>query len=278
MRPGDHAQQSAATNLCPDTIVQRARCAGIVEPMTIRWLTAVLDVAAGDYKADVRFWSAVTAATAARGGSRPEQSTALVPEVGDAYLAVAPVDSHSGCHLEIHTNDPGRLADKAASLGARLEPSPSALTGLCSPAGLRFHALAWNGQCRRPPPRSWSAGQRSLVDQLCIDVPPEDFDAECNFWAALTGWDHRAGGAGFRYLPRPPDIPLRLLLQRLDDAHSGPARSHLDLACSDVAAESRRHEALGASVAYHGRVWTTLRDVAGIAYCITRRDPDTGTL
>jgi hypothetical protein len=49
-------------------------------------------------------------------------------------------------------------------------------------------------------------------------------------------------------------------------------------ACEIDAAECRRHEALGAAVAYEGRVWTTLRDPAGIAYCITRRDPDTGTL
>ena len=31
-------------------------------------------------------------------------------------------------------------------------------------------------------------------------------------------------------------------------------------------------------MAYEGRVWATLHDPAGIVYCITRRDPDTGTL
>jgi len=111
-----------------------------------------------------------------------------------------------------------------------------------------------------------------------IDIPPDAFGDECDFWAELTGWEHRAGGPGFRYLPWPAGMPLRLLLKRLGDPRVGSGRSHLDLACSDVAAECRRHEALGATVAYEGRVWTTRHDPAGIVYCITRRGPDTGTL
>jgi Glyoxalase-like domain len=56
------------------------------------------------------------------------------------------------------------------------------------------------------------------------------------------------------------------------------ATAHPDLACDDVDAETTRHEALGATVVRVMPNWTTLRDPAGLSYCITRRNPDTGTL
>jgi hypothetical protein len=79
-------------------------------------------------------------------------------------------------------------------------------------------------------------------------------------------------------LARPDGIPLRLLLQRLDDAKVGQGRGHLDLACNDVPAERRRHLALGASLVRQTPNWTTLADPTGLEYCVTRRDPTTGTL
>jgi hypothetical protein len=50
------------------------------------------------------------------------------------------------------------------------------------------------------------------------------------------------------------------------------------LACDDVAAERERHEALGAVVVRQVPNCTTLLDPMGLAYCITRRAPSTGTL
>ena len=73
-------------------------------------------------------------------------------------------------------------------------------------------------------------------------------------------------------------MPLRLLLQRLDDDPDAPCRAHLDLACDDVAAEQDRHEALGAVVVRQMPNWTTLPDPTRLAYCVTRRNPSTGTL
>jgi hypothetical protein len=105
------------------------------------------------------------------------------------------------------------------------------------------------------------------------------FAAESRFWAALTSWELRPGSRPeFRYLARPDGIPLRLLLQRLDDAKVGQGRGHLDLACNDVPAERRRHLALGASLVRQTPNWTTLADPTGLEYCVTRRDPTTGTL
>jgi predicted enzyme related to lactoylglutathione lyase len=128
-----------------------------------------------------------------------------------------------------------------------------------------------------------------LVDQACIDIPPEIFGAEAGFWSALTGWERRPGSRPeFEYLVRPAGIPLRLLLQRLDKGGlddeggigdpGGRCRAHLDIACDDLAAERARHEALGAEVVRTIANWTTLRDPANREYCITRRDPITGSL
>jgi Glyoxalase-like domain len=131
----------------------------------------------------------------------------------------------------------------------------------------------------RPPPSLWPGGDRSLVDQLCLDIPPGAFAVECAFWAALTGWERRSGSRPeFESLVRPPGMPLRLLLQRVGDEQVARGRAHLDLACDDVTAERRRHEALGATVVRTMPNWTTLLDPAGLAYCITCRDPGTGTL
>jgi hypothetical protein len=72
-------------------------------------------------------------------------------------------------------------------------------------------------------------------------------------------------------------MPLRLLLQRLDADDEREAGAHLDLACDNVPAERARHERMGAAVVAEPS-WTTLRDPAGLAYCITRRGPKTGGL
>ena len=93
---------------------------------------------------------------------------------------------------------------------------------------------------------------------------------EPGFWCALTGWElwHSPYADEFHSLVRPRGIPIRLLLQRLGAEESGPVRAHLDIATDDRAAETRRHAALGARVA----------DPAGLAYCLTDRDAESGML
>jgi hypothetical protein len=126
-------------------------------------------------------------------------------------------------------------------------------------------------ESRRPAPAG-PPGQQALVDQLCLDIPIDRFDAEADFVARLTGWEHRAGSRPeFDHLLRPPQIPLRLLLQRV--AAGGRVGAHLDWACEDVAAEVARHRSQGAEVVRTTSEWTTLRDPAGLEYCLTCRDP-----
>ena len=73
-------------------------------------------------------------------------------------------------------------------------------------------------------------------------------------------------------------MPLRLLLQRLDESQAPGCTAHLDLASDNVPAERARHESLGAEVVRVMPSWTTLQDPAGLRYCITGRNPVTGKI
>jgi hypothetical protein len=83
----------------------------------------------------------------------------------------------------------------------------------------------------------------------------------------------------FAYLVRPADMPLRILFRRLDaPPPGGRASGHLDLAATEVGAEVELHETWGAQVLARFPNWTALADPTGKPYCITGRDPATGTL
>lgn len=141
-------------------------------------------------------------------------------------------------------------------------------------AYLPFCVSGEDGGPARPPAARWPAGPVSRVDQFCLDIAADVYDAECRFWADLTGWEPRDSPlVTFRCLTRPAGMPLRLLLQRTGDQPGTTVRAHPDLACSGVDAEVARHEGLGATRSHDGDGWITMRDPAGLAYCITRRPP-----
>jgi hypothetical protein len=200
----------------------------------------------------------------------------LVPEKGDAFLRVQRLAAGpAGCHLVVHVDEVVTAGELATSLGA----TPLRPPAFSSPGGFVFCIVSHHGEGERPPPTGWPDGHRSLVDQMCLDIPPRPFAPEAIFWAALTGWERRTGSRPeFEYLVRPPEMPLRLLLQRLDEDQPGPCRAHLDLACDDVISEQRRHELLGATAVRTMPNWTTMRGPAGTEYCITRRDPFSGVI
>ncbi|MGW7818412.1 VOC family protein [Streptomyces puniciscabiei] len=96
-------------------------------------------------------------------------------------------------------------------------------------------------------------------------------------WAGLTGWERLKGSRPeFEVLRPPTGLPVRILLQRLDDER--PASAHLDLACADMAAVRARPEEHGTARVSEGPRWTVMRDPAGGVYCLTGRDPETGGL
>lgn len=244
-------------------------------------MTAFLDVPAASFEAASAFWAAVTRTTVSAPRGVDGEFATLVPSAGDAYLRVQRrAAGPARIHLDLHVDDVDTVVAAAVGAGAALV-ARRGYAVLTSPAGLTFCVVPHRGEAVRPAPVERADGGRELIDQVCIDVPPERYDAECAFWTVLTGWPHRTGStADLSLLERPPGQPLRVLLQRLG-AEDGAtaARAHLDLAVgAPTAAAVAAHVAGGAVVHHEGPRWVTLVDPAGLPYCLTERDPDTGTI
>jgi hypothetical protein len=173
-----------------------------------------------------------------------------------------------------------QAAERAVALGATVRHASEGLVIADSPGGFTFCLVRWHGESTVPPPASLDSGGPSRADQLCLDIPPDAFERECEFWAALTGWDLRPGSLPeFAYLDRPTPIPIRLLLQRRD--HADPldqVTGHVDFACASRELLATRHATSGARVLSASRHWTTMADPTGRLYCLTGRDPQTGRL
>lgn len=243
--------------------------------VTLRWLTAFLDIPAPVHGAGLAFWAEVTGTTVSPTRGEHDEFVTLDPTDGDAYLRVQRVDEGpGGVHLDLHADDPVAFAWRAVSLGALEVATPEpGLVVLRSPGGFGF-CVSGGGGWRRP------LATPGVVDQVCLDVPPSLLEAEAFFWHELTLAPLRAGRTGeFVVLERGEGMPLRLMLQRLDDERPAPVTAHLDLAGgTELSLVVERHQALGALVLHEGLHWVTLRDPAGLPYCVTRRDPETGVL
>lgn len=114
-----------------------------------------------------------------------------------------------------------------------------------------------------------------VLDQVCIDIPATRWDAEIAAWQQATGRELTKGGRPeFAFLGE--DGAPRILLQRLDEEH-GEVRAHPDFATRDREAETRRHEELGARLVEVFEPWTVMRAPDGHLYCLTDRDPLTGS-
>jgi predicted enzyme related to lactoylglutathione lyase len=238
--------------------------------MSIRWITGFLDTPS---RVAEPFWVAVTGTVLSDRRDGGVFAT-LLPRSGDACLRVQVTGSApAGSHLDLHVADVPAAAGAAVALGASVVAGSGDLVVLRSPAGIGFCLVVWRGESVVPAAVTWpGGGQRSVADQVALDVPAALYDAEVSFWSALTGWHHqRSDLPQFQFLDGGPGLPLRLLLQRIGSSRPGV---HLDFACDDADAEVDRHVGLGASVVR--RVpgdWTTLRDPAGREYCVTRRAP-----
>ena len=248
--------------------------------MAILWLTAFLDYPGIDFAAGTNFWLAVTTSTLSPPRGADGEFATLLPSSGDAYLRVQRIgEGVANCHLDLHVDDIAASAARAQDLGASVVRKGLGIVTMRSPGGMDFCLVSHHGEHERPQPELWPDGHRSILDQVCVDVAPYAFADECAFWAEFTRWPlHEASRSEFAYLTRPSDVALRLLFQRVEDPNKTRASAHLDLASDDVASEVERHQSLGAHVLWELEDWTTLRDPAGLAYCVTRRRPDTGTL
>lgn len=235
-------------------------------------MSAFIDVPAPDFESSVSFWSAVSGCSpSTRRGSEQEFLT-LVPPTGDDHLRMQRVgDGSPRIHLDLHVSDPRACADRAVSLGAD-EIADHGHVVMRSPGGLTF-CFVDHPAAHASPPTSWPDGSRSIVDQVCLDIPKSGSDSEARFWQELLQWPHTDSSyAEFERLVRPDDQALRVLLQRTDD--DGQVRAHLDLACSSRERELQRHVGLGARVVSERDRWTVLEDPVGMTYCLTDRSPD----
>ncbi|MFF4842107.1 VOC family protein [Streptomyces collinus] len=240
---------------------------------TIRWTYAFVDRPLGRLAEAHAFWTAVTGTGLSGFRGEHREFVTLLPDGADPCLKLQGVlDGEGGAHLDFFVEDVRAFLATATGLGAVTAADHGDWAVLRSPGGQPFCVGAWQGEAVRP-----LVVEGSRLDQVCLDVPPSVYDAETAFWAALTGWESPAASRPeFRVLTPPAGLPVRILLQRLDDER--PPSAHPDLACADIGATRARHERLGATVVGRGPHWTVMRDPAGGVYCLTGRDPETGGL
>ena len=250
-------------------------------PINVRWLTAFLDRPAPTFDAATQFWLQVSGSTLSRTTRPHDQFATLIPADGDAYLRVQRViDGAGGCHLDVHVDDIPDAATAAVGLGATKHEEFDDVSVLRSPAGLPFCIVRHHGEVDpTPPPALRDAAARTAIDQLCIDIAPDNYELECDFWEALTGWATAPGAP--RRSSRTWPIPSRFRCDCCCNDSTTPTattrpRAHLDLACEDRDAAVTRHVGLGARVDARHEYWTTMTDPSGLPYCLTRRKPDTG--
>jgi hypothetical protein len=69
-----------------------------------------------------------------------------------------------------------------------------------------------------------------------------------------------------------PGVRPRLFFQLVPEPRTVKNRVHLDLTCADLAAETERVLALGASVVAEHDGWTTFADPEGNEFCVAEGD------
>lgn len=228
--------------------------------MSPTWLTAFVDLPAELYDAGVAFWAGVTGYSVSESRGEHGEFATLLPTEGDPFLRVQRIaGGPGGVHLDVHRPDQAFAVRR-------------------SPGGFTFCEVS-EELSRRPPPATWPGGHWSIVDQVCLDIPPRAYERECDFWSDYLVWAQVESTyfEEFLTLARPVDQPIRLLMQRVGDDRP-EVTAHLDVYTSDREAETHRHEALGATVLREHPHFTVLTDPTGAAYCITPRDRQTGML
>ena len=111
---------------------------------------------------------------------------------------------------------------------------------------------------------------RSRIGVVLIDHPSDVYDTTATFWAGATGQDLTTSDAP------PGEDPyaalgllggsVKLELQRL--GAGTPARVHLDIETDDVAAETARLSALGATMVEERKDYRIMADPGGLVFCV----------
>lgn len=234
------------------------------------WIQVFLDVPAADLEPAVAFWTAVTGCQPSERRGEDGQFLTLLPAAGSPYVKVQAVGGPAGLHLDLDSTDREAAVARARDLGATRAWTYHDVEVMRSPGGFTFCQTLVDGE------PSLERSGSTLLDQVCLDIPTAHWDTEVAFWAGLTGREPQVGVLP-QFVRLVEDGRLRLLLQRLDEP-DGPTRAHPDLASADRAADTDRHVALGATLLDVHDLWTVLTAPGGQVYCLTDRDPVTGTL
>ncbi|UGT42542.1 VOC family protein [Nocardia yamanashiensis] len=241
--------------------------------MTIRWMWAFLDRPAAQFDECAEFWSAVTGTTVSAKRGENSEFVTLLPDSGGATVKMQAVPDAARVHLDLDVDDVAAATERAIGLGATLVLEHPDYMVLKSPHGMTFcFTPSGRGAGELTPTVRGPAGDRSRLDQVCVDIGTSDYEDEVRFWTEVTGW-HRTPGSlpEFTRLTADPRLPIGMLLQRLTEDR--PTSAHVDLACTDIEATGAWHEKLGARQVQRGRHWLVMADPAGQAYCLTGREP-----
>jgi predicted enzyme related to lactoylglutathione lyase len=244
----------------------------------IRWTYAFIDRPMKEFGRAGDFWTAVTGTRLSEPrGDQGEFVTLLHDDADPCVKAQGVGPGDGGAHLDLAVEDVPALVESARRLGAEVVGDHQGWAVLRSPGGQLFCAVPWHGESTRPPVVEGPDGETSRLDQVCLDLAPDVYATEIAFWSDLTGWESRPGALPEFHVVKPPAaLPVRILLQRL--ITDRPTTAHLDVACSDIEAVRARHEQLGAALVDRGTHWAVMRDPSGGTYCLTPRDPGTGSL
>lgn len=234
------------------------------------WIQVFLDTPASAFDEAVSFWSSVTGWSPSEPRGEEGQFVTLLPPTGSAYVKLQAVDRPVGVHLDLDSTDRPATIDRARTLGATSAWSYHDVEVMRSPGGFTFCQTLVDGE-----PLLVRDGA-TILDQVCLDIPGGVWEAEVAFWRDLTGRELQdATEPGFARLVA--DGQPRVLLQRLGEP-TGPVRAHPDLATADRSADTARHVALGSLVVGVHAFWTVLSAPGGQVYCLTDRDPRTGSV
>ncbi len=238
------------------------------------WFHLFLDVPRPRREEAVGFSSAATGWALSPPRGEDGQFLTLVPQRGDSWLKMQAFDDREPrIHVDLDAADREAAVERSTALGAHPAWTYDGVAVMRSPGGLLLcHTLG-----EEAAPRFARSEPERVLDQLCIDIPRSRWDQEVAFWAGITGrTPEPAKTPEFVRLADPdPHGGLRILLQRLED-EDGEVLAHPDVAVAHRAAETCRHEALGAETVGVFEWWTVMRAPYGQVYCLTDRDPLTG--
>ena len=234
----------------------------------LQWLWLFIDTPAEVSERAWSFWAETTGLAVSETRGETGQFATLLPAEGDPWVKLQRVGGGGGLHVDLDTPDRAAALEAVVSLGAERRERYHDVEVMASPGGMTF--------CLTVGDRGeWRRGAGTMLDQVCIDIPPRLWETETAFWTEVTGFE-RAGGRTpdyARLLP-PPGRPMRILIQRLQ-SDAPHVTAHPDFASADRDVDTAFHVGLGAEVVRVFEAWTVLRAPGGQVYCLTDREPTT---